>query len=76
MAVNTTIVFENFHLRGGTVAGAGVLSVSGAMQWTGGTMSGEGITQIEPSASLACFVTIADAMTHLVMNVIEYLVII
>src|SRR5262249_40953867 len=42
----------NATLNGGALAGSGVLSVSGVMTWTGGTMNGSGSTVIPGGGSL------------------------
>jgi len=43
----------NLDLAGGTVDGPGALSVSGSLQWTGGTLRGAGTTTIEPGGALS-----------------------
>ncbi|MCH8185482.1 MAG: cadherin-like domain-containing protein, partial [Chloroflexi bacterium] len=48
----SAIPAANFGVTGGTLTGAGELTVSNALTWTGGTMSGSGKTIIEATAAL------------------------
>lgn len=41
-----------FEVAGGTLTGAGFVGVTGTLKWIAGTMSGSGITRIEPGGSL------------------------
>lgn len=42
----------NLRMAGGTLGGAGTLSVSGELDWWAGTMAGTGTTEIGPEANL------------------------
>ena len=50
---NGAVTFASVALSGGTLAGSGDVTVSGAMNWTSGTMSGAGKTIIASTASLS-----------------------
>jgi hypothetical protein len=43
---------QNLDLDSGVLAGANTLLISGVLRWTGGTMSGSGMTRILPGAEL------------------------
>ena len=51
LAANTGISVENFDLLSGTLGGSAPITISKAMNWTGGTMSGSGKTII-PSGTM------------------------
>ena len=51
LAANVTAA--NLELTDGTLDGAGNLTISGALNWLAGTMSGTGVTTIAPGATLS-----------------------
>jgi hypothetical protein len=52
LIANTDIVVGNLDLTSGTLSGSGAITISHAMNWAGGTMSGGGRTLILPGATL------------------------
>jgi hypothetical protein len=52
LTANTDLTVENLDLIAGTLGGTGVVTISNAMNWTGGTMSGGGRTIIPFGATL------------------------
>jgi hypothetical protein len=48
-----TVAATGLTMTAGTLTGAGTVSVSGTMSWSGGTMSGTGVTSIAPGGTLA-----------------------
>jgi hypothetical protein len=53
VAFNADVVVANLDLLIATVSGAGTLTVSNLMNWTGGTMSGSGRTIVAAGAALS-----------------------
>jgi hypothetical protein len=49
---NTTLMVGNLDLSTGTLDGTGAVTISNAMNWTGGNMSGSGRTIIPPGGTL------------------------
>lgn len=64
---NADIAVENFGLLYGVLDGSDTITISNAMNWTGGTMSGSGQTIIPPGATL----TIADPGTVTLSRTLE-----
>jgi hypothetical protein len=52
VTANTNIVVQNLDLLSGTLDGTGTVTISNAMAWTGGIMTGSGRTLIAPGAAL------------------------
>jgi hypothetical protein len=52
LAVNGPVTVANFGMGGGTLGGSNILTVTGAMDWTGGTMNGTGTTALGPASTL------------------------
>ena len=52
LTIAGAVAAESFKIAGGTLNGAGDLTVSGLLTWTGGTMSGSGKTTIEATSAL------------------------
>jgi hypothetical protein len=52
VAVNGAVSVSRFELAAGTLTGPGNLTISSAMDWTGGMMSGDGSIHVPPSAVL------------------------
>jgi autotransporter-associated beta strand protein len=53
LTVGADVAVSNLSLDGGTIAGAGKLTLSGSTTWSRGTMSGAGVTRITSGATLA-----------------------
>jgi hypothetical protein len=53
LTVSGSVSVQNFELTSGSLTGAGTLTVTGTMTWSGGTMSGTGSTAIAAGATLA-----------------------
>ncbi|MBI3867393.1 MAG: hypothetical protein HY299_02595 [Verrucomicrobia bacterium] len=52
VTANTNIVVPNLDMISGTLGGTGAVTISNAMNWTGGAMSGSGRTIIAPGVTL------------------------
>jgi hypothetical protein len=53
MTVGTAMNAENLALVSGTIDGAGALTVTNSLVWSGGTMSGAGSTSVDAAASFS-----------------------
>jgi len=51
LSLATNVSAVHLNLNGGTLDGAGVLTVAGSLEWTDGTMTGSGATSIAPGGS-------------------------
>jgi hypothetical protein len=52
LVVNAPVTVANLGMGGGTLSGSSILTVTGTMDWTGGTMNGTGITALGPASTL------------------------
>jgi len=65
---NGTVTAARLDISGGTLTGAGMLSITGRLLWTGGAMSGSpGVTRIETSG----FLSIAGSGTRTLTRDVE-----
>jgi hypothetical protein len=68
-SVNVPLSGPNFGLDGGTLTGAGTLTVTGTMEWNGGTRSGSGATILNSGAVLDIqSVNVQIAGTHTIQG--------
>jgi hypothetical protein len=51
--INTPLSMNQLDMVGGTLTGSGNITVTGVLNWTGGTMAGTGRTILGPTATLA-----------------------
>jgi hypothetical protein len=68
LVVAAPVTLSNFELAGGTLDGAGALTVPGTLEWTAGTMMGGGLTVIPMGAVFNLSGASSKALRRSVMN--------
>ncbi len=69
VTANPNLLVENLDLINGTLSGAGIVTVSKGMNWSGGTMSGSGRTIIPAGATLNAAVPSSVGLTSRTLEI-------
>jgi hypothetical protein len=71
LIVNGRSDIVDLTMSGGTLTGAGTITVSGAYLWTGGTMEGDGVTRVEGTLEIDGSVNRVLRGTRTLQNVVS-----